>query len=48
MEALRKGGCDILQGYLFSKPVPAEQATHFLRNRQLAPSASLRHLKTAV
>ena len=48
MEALSNGGCDILQGYLFSKPVPAEQATQFLRNRRLMPSATLKHLRAAV
>jgi diguanylate cyclase (GGDEF) domain len=31
METLQKGGCEILQGYLFSRPVPAEDAA-----RQLA------------
>jgi EAL domain-containing protein (putative c-di-GMP-specific phosphodiesterase class I) len=47
MEALRRGGCDLLQGYLFSKPVPAEEATLFLRRRHLMPSGELQ-LKTAV
>ncbi len=35
MEALCRGGCDTLQGYLFSKPVPADQALQLLRHRQL-------------
>ena len=30
-EFLRDEGCDLLQGYLISKPLPAEQATAFLR-----------------
>ena len=29
-EVLRSIGCDIIQGYLLSKPVPAEEATKFL------------------
>jgi diguanylate cyclase (GGDEF)-like protein len=41
MEALRKGGCDMLQGYLFSKPVPAEQVLQYLRHGQLMPPSLL-------
>jgi diguanylate cyclase (GGDEF)-like protein/PAS domain S-box-containing protein len=29
---LRKHGCDIIQGYYFSKPLPAEEMTNFLKN----------------
>lgn len=29
---LRKMGCDEMQGYLFSRPVPAEEMTHLLQN----------------
>ncbi len=29
---LRKHGCDIIQGYYFSKPLPAEKMTEFLKN----------------
>ncbi|MGD0482089.1 MAG: EAL domain-containing protein [Terracidiphilus sp.] len=47
MEALREGGCDMLQGYLFSGPVPAEQALQFLRHRQLMPSSILNFPRTA-
>ena len=47
MEALRQGGCDMLQGYLFSRPVAAEQALQFLRHRQLMPSSILSFPKTA-
>jgi diguanylate cyclase (GGDEF)-like protein len=47
MEALRQGGCDMLQGYLFSRPVPAEQALQFLRHRQLMPPSVLSFPKTA-
>jgi EAL domain-containing protein (putative c-di-GMP-specific phosphodiesterase class I) len=33
---LRIHGCDVMQGYLFSKPLPAEEATGLLRDgRQL-------------
>lgn len=31
-EFLRNEGCDLLQGYLISKPLPADQATEFLKN----------------
>ncbi|MEC7120998.1 MAG: EAL domain-containing protein, partial [Pseudomonadota bacterium] len=33
-EFLRDEGCDLLQGYLISKPLPAEQATAFLAQMQ--------------
>lgn len=36
-EFLRDEGCDILQGYLISKPVPADQATEFLRADLASP-----------
>ena len=29
---LRKHGCDIIQGYYFSKPLPAKEMTEFLKN----------------
>ncbi|MBR0385251.1 MAG: EAL domain-containing protein [Erysipelotrichaceae bacterium] len=32
MEALRQLGCDIVQGYCFSKPLPAEEFEDFVRN----------------
>jgi EAL domain-containing protein (putative c-di-GMP-specific phosphodiesterase class I) len=31
LEFLREHGCDEMQGFLFSPPVPAEQATALLR-----------------
>jgi diguanylate cyclase (GGDEF)-like protein/PAS domain S-box-containing protein len=30
---LRERGCDLLQGYLFSRPVPADQVIEFIRQR---------------
>jgi EAL domain-containing protein (putative c-di-GMP-specific phosphodiesterase class I) len=47
MEALCKGGCDMLQGNLFSRPVPADQALQFLRHHQLTPPSILNFPKTA-
>jgi diguanylate cyclase (GGDEF)-like protein len=47
MEALCEGGCDMLQGNLFSRPVPAEQALQFLRHHQLTPPSILNFPKTA-
>jgi EAL domain-containing protein (putative c-di-GMP-specific phosphodiesterase class I) len=35
---LRRNGCDIGQGYLFARPLPAEDAAAYLR-RQAAPAA---------
>ena len=32
LEGLRKLGCDIAQGFLFAKPLPAEDAEQMLRN----------------
>jgi EAL domain-containing protein (putative c-di-GMP-specific phosphodiesterase class I) len=31
--ALKELGCDMAQGYYFSKPVPPESFEHFLRER---------------
>lgn len=31
LEFLKERGCDFIQGYFFAKPMPAEEATHFLR-----------------
>ena len=33
LKALRGMGCDIVQGYYFSKPVPPEQYEHFIEQR---------------
>jgi len=39
-EVLRSIGCDMIQGYLLSKPVPAEEATKFLAEfKNIAPLA---------
>jgi len=35
LEFLRATGCDIMQGFYFAKPMPAPQATAFLRERQM-------------
>ena len=47
MEALCKGGCDMIQGNLFSRPVPGEQALQFLRHGRLMPPSVLNFPKTA-
>ena len=39
LDALKEMGCDIIQGYLFSKPVPAETFAHLLGAGQLMPQA---------
>jgi diguanylate cyclase (GGDEF)-like protein/PAS domain S-box-containing protein len=33
LEYLKARGCDLVQGYLFSKPLPAEQVMDFIRQR---------------
>ncbi|MHB8715727.1 MAG: sensor domain-containing protein [Sulfuricaulis sp.] len=33
LELLRSYGCDMIQGFLFSKPVPSEELTRLLQNR---------------
>ena len=32
LELLKKLGCDIIQGYYFSKPLPAEEITKLIRD----------------
>ena len=38
MEYLHGLKCDIAQGYLFSKPLPENEATLFLERHRLIPS----------
>ncbi len=35
LEILRRNGCDFIQGYYYSKPLPATEILPFLSNRQL-------------
>lgn len=39
MEILREMDCDIIQGYLFSKPVPADEFARLLRNGFIDPTS---------
>jgi diguanylate cyclase (GGDEF)-like protein len=39
LELLRSWGCEQVQGYLFSKPLPAEQVTRLLRNGLPLPAS---------
>jgi predicted signal transduction protein with EAL and GGDEF domain len=32
MEFLRRHGCNAAQGYLFSRPVPADECFHFFKH----------------
>lgn len=38
LEVLRRLGCDFVQGYLFSRPMPVEQCDQFLRSSSSWPS----------
>jgi diguanylate cyclase (GGDEF)-like protein len=40
MRFLERRGCDEMQGYYFSKPLPAEQLTVYLREHEAAPGES--------
>ena len=40
LEFLRRAGCDVVQGYLVSKPLPAEAATAFLLAQSLEDAAN--------
>jgi EAL domain-containing protein (putative c-di-GMP-specific phosphodiesterase class I) len=39
---LQAAGCDQLQGYLFSRPLPVAQMTEFIASRQAAPAVASR------
>jgi EAL domain-containing protein (putative c-di-GMP-specific phosphodiesterase class I) len=40
LDYLRKHGCDEMQGYYFSKPLPAEEFEQLLRQRRALPAPS--------
>jgi EAL domain-containing protein (putative c-di-GMP-specific phosphodiesterase class I) len=40
LEFLKQNGCDVVQGFLLAKPVPADEAEAFLGNS--FPAANLR------
>jgi EAL domain-containing protein (putative c-di-GMP-specific phosphodiesterase class I) len=37
-QALEKLGCDVLQGFLYSKPLPAAEIIPFLKHWQATPA----------
>jgi len=37
LQVLRRLGCDFVQGYLFSRPMPVEQCDEFLRSSSSWP-----------
>ncbi len=41
LTALHRVGCDVAQGYLFSRPVPADEVLEVVRARRAAPAAEL-------
>jgi diguanylate cyclase (GGDEF)-like protein len=43
---LERRGCDEMQGYYFSKPLPAEELTAYLRKREAAPEESVHGVPT--
>ena len=40
VEFLRKAGCNVIQGYVFAKPMPQEDFEHLLMENQDGPSGS--------
>ena len=36
-DALKQMGCDIIQGYYFSRPLPAQEFVNYVRERQTTP-----------
>jgi len=40
LEFLSEQGCDEIQGYYFSKPLPTDQFEHFIKNKKQAASSS--------
>jgi diguanylate cyclase (GGDEF)-like protein/PAS domain S-box-containing protein len=45
VEYLTRLDCDVIQGYYFSKPLPANQAEAFIRSRNAFPDTVLRAVK---
>ena len=41
---LQENGCNLYQGYLFSKPLPSEQFDDFLKNKMINNRSKLSHL----
>ena len=42
LEQLNSLGCDIAQGYLFSKPIPFEEMNQWLKDSEWSPVSTLK------
>ena len=38
LQHLRSGGCTLIQGYLYSRPIPEDELLHLLRQGRLGPA----------
>lgn len=45
LEFLKQKGCNIIQGYLYSRPVPADKFEHLMKARYLKPQKKKKYIK---